>query len=138
MFIMDKIEWTESLAVGDDMIDEQHKELITKLNDLSVAVEEHREGALVVKTLSFLSEYTKFHFSEEEKKMQASGYPYYEEHHKLHQDFIGKLKELEQDFYEDSVTRALGEAVNTFMWNWLVDHIKEVDRNFGKYLDANK
>ena len=135
---MEKIEWTEALAVGDEMIDEQHKELIVKLNDLSKALEEHKEGALVMKTLDFLMKYTNFHFSEEEKKMQAAGYPYYEEHHKLHQEFIAKLKELEQDFFEDSVTRELGESVNTFMWNWLVDHIKEVDKNFGRYLDANK
>ena len=135
---MDKIEWTDSLAVGDEMIDEQHKELIIKLNDLSKALEDHREGNLVMKTLDFLVKYTNFHFSEEEKKMQASGYPYYEEHHKLHQGFIAKLKELEQDFFEDSVTRELGESVNTFMWNWLVDHIKEVDKNFGRYLDGNK
>ncbi len=70
--------------------------------------------------------------------MQASHYPQYEEHHELHQGFIAKLKELEQDFLEDSVTRALGESVNTFMWNWLVDHIKKIDQNFGKYLEANK
>ena len=53
--IMDKIEWTEALAVGDEMIDEQHKELIQKLNDLSKALEEHKEGALVMKTLDFLN-----------------------------------------------------------------------------------
>ncbi len=60
---MEKIEWNEDLAVGDEMIDEQHKMLISKLNDLSNALEAHNEGALVLKTLDFLLKYTDFHFN---------------------------------------------------------------------------
>jgi hemerythrin len=132
---LEKIEWDESLRVGDDMIDEQHRMLISRLNDLSKALDQHQEGALVLKTLDFLSKYTQFHFSEEEKKMRESGYPHYEKHHSLHQEFIDKLRVLEQDFEEDGITRALGESVNTFLWNWLVDHIKQVDTGFGGFLN---
>ncbi len=131
---MEKIAWDEGLKVGDEMIDEQHRMLISRLNDLSKALDQHQEGALVLKTLDFLSKYTNFHFSEEEKKMTETKYPHYEEHHRLHQEFIDKLKVLEQDFEEDGITRALGESVNTFLWNWLVDHIKQVDTRFGRFL----
>jgi hemerythrin len=132
---MERIEWNEDLSVGVEIIDAQHKMLIGRLDDLSKALEQHQEGTLVLKTLDFLSKYTHFHFSEEEKKMRESGYPHYEEHHGLHQEFIDKLKELEQDFDEDGVTRALGESVNTFLWNWLVNHIIEVDTQFGRFLN---
>ena len=135
---MGTIEWDQSLAVGIELIDEQHKMLISRLDDLSKALEQHQEGAIVLKTMDFLSKYTHFHFSEEEKKMKESGYPHYEEHHRLHQEFIDKLKEMERDFDEDSVTRALGESVNTFLWNWLANHIKEVDTRFGSYLNSKK
>ncbi|MGA1794073.1 MAG: bacteriohemerythrin [Thermoplasmatota archaeon] len=135
---MDRIEWDQSLSVGVGLIDEQHRMLISRLDDLSKALEQHQEGALVLKTLDFLSKYTHFHFSEEENKMKESGYPHFEEHHRLHQEFIDKLKEMERDFDEDGITRALGESVNTFLWNWLVNHIREVDTRFGKYLNSKK
>jgi len=132
---MEWIKWDQSLSVGVEIIDAQHKMLIARLDDLSKALEQHQEGAIVLKTLDFLSKYTHFHFSEEEKKMKESGYPHYEEHHAMHQEFIDKLREMEQDFDEDGVTRALGESVNTFLWNWLVNHIREVDTKFGRYLN---
>jgi hemerythrin len=135
VIFLEEIAWDESLRVGDEMIDDQHRMLISRLNDLSKALDQHQEGALVLKTLDFLSKYTHFHFSEEEKKMTENGYPHYEEHHRLHQEFIDKLGTLEQDFEEDGITRALGESVNTFLWNWLVDHIKQVDTRFGRFLN---
>ncbi|MGA1873311.1 MAG: hemerythrin, partial [Thermoplasmatota archaeon] len=61
---MERIEWDQSLSVGVELIDEQHRMLISRLDDLSSALQQHQEGALVLKTLDFLSKYTHFHFSE--------------------------------------------------------------------------
>ncbi|MFW3145793.1 MAG: bacteriohemerythrin [Thermoplasmatota archaeon] len=134
---MDNIQWDDSLKVGVDIIDEQHRMLIKRLEDLSRAVDEHREAAEVMRTVSFLLDYSKFHFQEEEKKMEESGYPHLEEHRKLHADFIGNIKVLEEDLMEEGATRAVGESVNTFLWNWLVNHIKVVDTRFGEFLNAD-
>ena len=55
----------ESLVTGNEMIDSQHKELISKINDLVKSCETSTGMVTAVKTLDYLSEYTDFHFSAE-------------------------------------------------------------------------
>jgi hemerythrin len=71
---MGKIEWDNSLSVGVDLIDEQHKTLLERLNDLSNAVEMSHGETETGKTLDFMVDYTDFHFSAEEKLMAEQGY----------------------------------------------------------------
>ena len=135
---MEKIQWDDSLSVGVELIDDQHKMLIMKLIDLSNAVEEHQEAAFIMRTIDFLMEYSNYHFSAEEKEMERVGYPDIEEHKGYHKGFIEMIASLEQDMLEEGATRAIGESVNTFLWNWLANHIKEVDTKFGAYLRENR
>lgn len=51
---MAKIEWDDSLSVGVDMIDEQHKMLITKIQDIHQAVEQTQGAEKILKTLDFM------------------------------------------------------------------------------------
>lgn len=131
---MSKIEWEDSLSIGVEIIDEQHKMLIKRLNDLSKAIEEtHGEGG-IVQTLDFLIEYTDFHFSAEEKCMAENDYPGLEEQKKQHEQFKASLKNMVDDYEYEGVTRALTTSVNVFLHNWLINHIKGVDHKLGEFL----
>jgi hemerythrin len=132
---MTEIAWTPDLAVGVDLIDEQHKQLIEKMNELDRAVRHARGVPKIIKTLDFLIEYTDFHFGTEERNMVALGYPQYDYHKGQHTEFVTTLKNLELDFEEEGATEALAESINTFMFNWLVNHIKTVDVAFGRFLE---
>lgn len=134
---MPKMEWDGSLSIGVEMIDGQHRMLISKLSDLSDAVDQHREAAVLMQTVQFLREYTDFHFKEEEQEMEKANYPHIEEHKKLHKEFIGMIGTLEEDLQEEGATRAVGESVNTFLWNWLYDHIMKTDMKLGSYLNKS-
>jgi hemerythrin len=131
---MVKIEWDESLSVGIQLIDEQHKMLIQRLQALVHAIETYQSVNEIVKTLDFLIEYTNFHFSTEEKHMKETHYPGLEDHTTQHEEFQATLNELTVDFEEDGASRALAEAVNTFLMSWLVTHINAVDLQFGTFL----
>ncbi len=63
------MEWTGDLAVGINKIDEQHRELFKRINDLLLAIREQRCRAEIDKTIEFLDDYARFHFSEEEQRM---------------------------------------------------------------------
>jgi hemerythrin len=132
---MTELAWTPDLAVGVDLIDEQHKALIEKMNELDRAVRHSRGVPKIIKTLDFLIEYTDFHFGTEEKNMAALDYPQYEYHKGQHAEFVTTLKNLEMDFEEEGATEALAESINTFMFNWLVNHIKTVDVAFGRFIE---
>jgi hemerythrin len=131
---MKKIAWDSSLAVGVDTIDEQHKMLIERLNDLAKAIEMTQGEGNVLQTLDFLIEYTHFHFSAEEKCMAEYDYPGLDYQKKQHEEFKASLKNLVDDYEYEGVTRALTTSVNVFLLNWLVNHIKGVDRKLGEFL----
>ena len=132
---MTEMAWTPDLAVGVELIDEQHKQLIDKMNELDRAVRQTRGVPKIIKMLDFLIEYTDFHFGTEEKNMVRLNYPQLEYHKGQHGEFVNTLKNLEMDFEEEGATQDLAESINTFMFNWLVKHIKTVDVQFGKFLD---
>ena len=131
---MPRIEWDESLSVGIDLIDEQHKMLIEKINAISEAVENHRGLEKIMQTLDFMIEYTEFHFSAEEKVMKDNDYAKFDEHHKLHEDFKSRLNLMVQDFEEEGATSGLSKEITTYLTNWLVNHIKGIDTELGKIL----
>ncbi len=131
---MRKIQWDESLSIGVPLIDEQHKIWIKHLSDVAVAIEAIQGPRRVAEALGFLLEYTGTHFATEEKAMADSQYEGFDEHRCKHQELKATLIDLEGEFKEDGATHILAESVNTFMANWLADHIKEVDLKFGAFL----
>ena len=55
-----------NLLTGNELIDEQHKELIGRINKLINACENGVCQLEAIRMLDFLSDYTDFHFREEE------------------------------------------------------------------------
>ena len=135
---MSNIQWGESLSVGVGLIDEQHRKWIERLHEVESAIKSRRGMQQVVSTLDFLSEYTVFHFSTEEKYMLQTGYPELENHRAKHEELKKTLGNLIEDFREDGITEKISEAVGTFLGNWLKDHIRVVDQVFAAFLKEKK
>lgn len=128
------MKWDQSLSVGIDLIDEQHKMLIQRINDLATAVDRNQGTQKIIKTLDFLLDYTEYHFSTEEKHMVKNHYPGYNEHKEAHEDLKVTLGNLEGDFLEEGATQDLAESINVFLVNWLIKHIHGIDVKFGAFL----
>ncbi len=133
-----KIEWDESLSVGVNEIDEQHKMMVYRLNELSVAIEQGAESSILYETMNFLIDYTEHHFGTEEKYMTENNYPGIDDHKEKHNEFKRTLKNLGQSLLKDGATLDLTNQVNIFLVNWLIDHIKGVDQELGKYTCKKK
>ena len=135
---MGKMQWQKSLSVGIVPIDNQHKQWIEYYNKTVEAVASRQSQAQIMKTLGFLIDYTETHFSTEEKFMAESGYPGLQEHQAKHNELRTTLAGLIKDFEEEGVTPNLAEAVDTFLGNWLINHIHEVDMKFGAHARKEK
>ncbi|MDF1540146.1 MAG: bacteriohemerythrin [Candidatus Thorarchaeota archaeon] len=131
---MANIEWYDSFSVGINLIDEQHKELLGKINALNEAVDKHQGIDKILNTLTFLYQYTDVHFSTEEKYMKELDYPGKKIHMEQHIEFFEMIETMRKDFEEDGATRALGESISTYLGNWLITHIKSIDFKFGEFL----
>ncbi len=134
---MSNIAWNDNLSIGVDLIDEQHKSLIGKIADLEEALHSGQGPAEIVRILTFLMDYTKFHFGTEERNMRAYDYPDLDAHLAKHGEFKTTLANLSDDFKEEGATQGLADSIETLLMNWFVKHIKDVDHRFGEFLREN-
>jgi len=135
---MSEIKWDESLSIGVELIDEQHKKWIEHLHNAQVAIVARRGMPHVAGTLDFLVDYTQFHFSTEEKSMSETGYPELENHRARHEELKETLDDLVEDFRQEGVTEKISEAIGTFLGNWLRNHIRDVDQAFAAFLKEKR
>ena len=133
------MEWTEDLAVGNDTIDFQHKELFRRINDLVLAVHNSVCKYKITDVITFLEDYISFHFGEEEQLMQGRSYPAYRAHKAQHEKFkrnFVKLKKelLKLDGGKKPGSYWLSVRTNQVVVDWIVEHIAKVDKLFGQFL----
>jgi hemerythrin len=124
-------EWIDSYSVGLPAVDEDHKVLVSMVNDVITAVSEHRRSDVMIDTLSRLLEYTSYHFDREEAVMDEHDFPWLEQHRDLHNNLIRKvLRFLMRYRMGDLDPLELGE----FLIEWLTSHILEEDMKLGQHL----
>ena len=131
-------EFDQSLVTGSDIIDGQHKELIAKINKLVDCCEQGGGKIEAIKMLDYLSEYTDFHFGEEEELQAKVSYPGLAEHKVQHENFRKAVAELHEMLEEhEGPTDAFVEAVNKNVIDWLYKHIKGFDCSVATYIHMN-
>lgn len=130
--------WDNSLETGNVAIDEQHKSLINAINDLLDACSKGKGRVEVQKTLTFLSEYVVKHFNDEEKLQVKSKYPDYIAHKKLHENFKKDVANIVSDFERDGATILLVAKVNSKIGEWLINHIKTIDKKVAEHINSTK
>jgi len=131
------MEWTEKLATGISTIDSQHKELFKRINNLVIAIKEHRCKSEIDGTIKFLDDYAKVHFSAEEKHMQEANYDGLEDQRRDHKQYLAALAELKEEASQPRVPGSsydLSATTNQVVVDWIVDHIMKVDMKFAEYL----
>lgn len=130
------LHWTPDLAVGVNLIDEQHKRLFLEVDKLVNAVNK-KDFALVTKTLDFLAGYAVEHFSAEEKLMGECNYPGMQKHIGQHRAFVKEFVELKTSYERDGATVAVVLKLNNWLFSWLWNHIRGSDVEMGKYAQAH-
>lgn len=130
------LEWNDSLSVQNITIDNQHKQLVGKLNDFLNAYDNKKSNEKLMEIFKFLSDYTKVHFRDEENLMLKYKYPGYEAQKKEHTKFISDLNNYERELSENKSTLVLKIKTNQMLVDWLVNHIGKVDKALGVYLQG--
>ena len=130
-----KVEFDKSLETGNALIDGQHKELISKIDNLVNCCEQGGGKTEAIRMLDYLSEYTDFHFGEEEKLQAEVSYPGMEVHKAKHAEFKTAVAQLhEMLIEEEGPTDAFVAAVQKNVIDWLFDHIRNLDQALASYI----
>lgn len=132
------IEFDDDLITGNKTIDEQHKELISRISAFVESCENRDSKVQAIKMLDYMDEYTNFHFSAEEKLQEEVEYPGLNEHRKKHEEFKNTIKEL-YEFLDESEgpTEQFTQTVKERVVNWLMYHIKSLDRSVAEYINMH-
>ncbi len=126
------IEWKDEYNVGIDSIDQQHRKLVSLINQLQTAVDYSTGEQFEREALDELVDYTKTHFGYEEGLMEKYDYPEFEPHKAQHRKMIAKVEEVLAG-YEQDHDRAMNNAV-VFLKHWLINHINGTDKQYSSYL----
>ena len=127
-----KLEFTKNLLLGHKEIDQQHKTIVEYYNNYVEFINKHgftseNSRNEMHKLLNELMEYTKYHFSLEEKFMYKFGYFDVEEHKVGHLNLLEKLTE----HCVDACLGYIGAAdLAKFFEEWIISHIREKDLEF--------
>ncbi len=128
------IQWTKDLSIGSEEIDNQHKELFKRINQLLDACNKGMGKEVANKTLIFLEDYIIIHFTAEENIQKRYNYPDYESHKSLHSKFIMEFNDLKKRFEAEGPTLPIVLQINRIVVDWLINHIKKVDKALGEFV----
>ncbi len=126
------MKYTDDLKTNINEIDNQHKKLVSIINELYNAMLNKRAREILKKIIDELHNYTIYHFSTEERYMKMYNYPGALNHISEHKMFIKKVEEFREKFERGSASLTI-EIMN-FLKDWLTNHIKIVDKRLGEFL----
>lgn len=131
------LNWDWTLDIGIESIDNQHKELFSRLDQLLISIEDGKGKDEVIKTLDFLEEYVVKHFNEEEEIQNKVNYPLSNIQHAQHEEFKSDLKEFRRIFETQGTSISLALNIQEKLIYWLRNHIINLDKDLGDFLIEN-
>jgi hemerythrin len=120
------MQWTDDLTTGIQVIDDQHKRIITFINELDHASQTGSPDE-VQHVLEGLLDYTITHFEFEEELQEKAGYPFLKAHKRVHEIFMKRVAAFREraNNGEDVVPELL-----SMLKVWLASHIKGDDQDY--------
>lgn len=133
-----KFDWDNSMNVGIDLIDEQHRELFRIAREIEQLVITKCIDVEFQKLLDIvceLREYVSYHFYHEEQIMTQYQYSNFASHKKLHDNFTDSiidinLKKLKQNPYKELV------FLKDLLQNWVFSHILIEDKKMADEING--
>jgi len=132
------LKWDESMSTGVPKIDEQHQELLQRLNILVDAMIEGKGNQEIEDMLTFLGKYTQCHFKDEEACMEEYKCPAALINKRAHAIFIKRFQQFRDEFKQDGPNTSLLIKVQRELLQWLINHIRGIDIKMRPYAEAQK
>ena len=133
---MSLITWSDDLSVCIPAMDDDHRQLVSMINELYDAVQEGHGEELTDSILNRLVKYVQFHFAREELFMRTYGFSGYAEHKKHHEIMVAAVGNLFQKHAEDKTSIDQNKLL-AFLKSWLLKHIKGEDFKYKVFFQEN-
>ena len=124
------IVWKPEYNLGIPIIDEQHRGIVTTINSLCFGIQHHHMKDMLAPIVDIMFDYTRIHFSIEEKYLEAIDFPNAKKHHELHSELSQKLIKIGKD----SLVHKDSSQFMDFLKQWWINHICSEDLIFRDHL----
>jgi hemerythrin len=128
------VQWTPALAVGIEIIDDQHKELFRRVDSLMEAMKWAKGRTEIRTVIAFLGTYVVEHFQQEEVYMQEFAYPDYKSHKQEHDSLVQEYKGMKNTLLTSGLNAMEVVKIQRRLVDWLGHHIGEADKALGLFL----
>ena len=129
---MPLIEWNETLELGYRPIDVEHMRLVAMVNELYDDLLAGSSMTLIFAQFERLAGHAAAHFRLEEHLMDENAYPERLDHIATHHLLQSQIKDFLERFNADEPVFSLDTV--QFLKDWLLTHIKTMDKNLSDYL----
>ncbi len=132
------LKWVDSLSVGVELIDTQHKQMISFVNELIDSLREGKAEKEVDRAIEFLDDYARKHFAAEEELMAKYSYPAIQSHLRQHERFRKEVSILQRELESGVPPGMLLMRVRKSLADWFVNHINDVDRSMARFVRVHQ
>ncbi len=126
------LEWSEEYSVGNRLMDQQHQQILSLINDLHNHPAASIHSAMFSDVLRRLGSYASTHLAAEEALLLQIEYPQLSEHKKLHAEYLERYEDLLSALMRQEEDGA--ERLISFLIEWWVDHILAEDMKYRPYV----
>lgn len=126
--------WDSRLETGIEKIDEQHKELFNRIDQLELAIYKGLAAVELVRLLEYLESYMIEHFELEETLMLNCEYPEFARHTRQHEEFKKTFTGILEDVKNRGTDIYLAIDIDKQMRKWWEDHIIKMDKAYIPFL----
>ena len=124
----DRVIWdARTMGTTSEKVDEQHRTLFAKINDILEATEKGHGKEEISGLLDFLYDYTRTHFAHEEKLMAEVDCPIAQTNKELHVKFFNKFDALMERYKNEGPTNEFLIDLQQDVCVWLAKHIRTID-----------
>ncbi|HPO08132.1 MAG TPA: hemerythrin domain-containing protein [bacterium] len=130
--------WTDDLASGNDLVDQQHQKLLRRFEMLEDALKSGQAFAEVKALAAFLQRYVLTHFNTEERYMLAGHYPGSAIHSGEHDQCKRRIFQFKQFIETESDRKKIIAVAYSMLAIWVREHILNHDVQCFQYLKHRK
>lgn len=124
----------EKYSVGNEIIDNQHKQLISIINELHALLRKNQYQEEAVQLIKQLNAYTEYHFLSEEGLFKEYKVPNYSEHIQHHNEFRNKIKEAAKRIRQEPFYPI--EKLLKYLVEWILMHVQKEDKAYSEFFKS--